>query len=792
MHRGVDYRSPTTLFGLPLLHVASGIDPATGKQRVAKGIIAVGGVAKGVVAIGGVAMGGFAFGGLAVGGVAFGGCALGMFAFGGLAIALIGALGGGAIAPIAIGGGALGYLTYGGGTIGVHALDAMTHDPVAERFFLPWAKWVMANLQWINGAALVTIVGIGVGLPLWLQRRPSVGGGSSESQKFPTTSFAIAATFGGTMLLGLLCELLLGHVKGGWLIAIFVLLLIASALAAFLLRRFAGPELQRVFRVAGAWLAFLGALPMIGFAAFFVLAMLSERGGWNPAVDEGIIVPLIWLGAVLLPVSGCRLFRGVGRGIGCAVVVIVAVASVAIGVWNHSVARLRVERERARAVAQSEAVREALLHQSQSHATNRAIFGPVLERTLPISELGYSYSLNLDSDLMQVMPANMTRTDWSSGVTLPDGVIVVAAGEGKPVMVAGTSTQLEPVRNGVAAWENMRAEGIRISYELEKGQTVTVSGETNSLPLTFAFRTQTGTSGLLQVTSFTDKPRGVKVRYKLVQNAIPPSKQKLNRSASPAEDFPAGSLWVGGLGFPQVLDLYAELTQSELDVEPRVRGLTAIIGYTNTTALKRAEVITQFERALRDQAGVVVKHIADDRIAVRYGGLEFRWVVTEGDTTSKAEWLSDASDTTGQRQVQVLEDVLLDESAVASAELVANQPEQKSISVRLTASGADRLAEVTRANVGRQLAIVWRDHVVMSPQIVAPITGGAFTLTGRMSDAEAKQLLAALNHRPGARPASECHAAPAATLGLRSRRWNECGSQPSARRVASQLGRAVA
>jgi MFS family permease len=170
-YRGVDYRSKTTLFGLPLLHVTSGIDPVTGRQRVAKGIIAIGGLAKGVVAIGGVAIGGFAFGGLAIGGFAFGGCALGLLVFGGLAIAALGAIGGGAIAPIAIGGGALGYLTYGGGTIGVHALDALTKDPVAERFFLPWAKWLIANIQWINAIGVVAIVGVGVGLPLWLQSR---------------------------------------------------------------------------------------------------------------------------------------------------------------------------------------------------------------------------------------------------------------------------------------------------------------------------------------------------------------------------------------------------------------------------------------------------------------------------------------------------------------------------------------------------------------------------------------------------------------------------------------------
>ncbi len=166
-----NYRSKATLFGLPWLHVASGVDPQTGRARVAKGIIAIGGIARGVLAIGGVATGGIAFGGLAVGVVAFGGCAMGLLAFGGLAVALIAALGGGAVAPIAMGGGAIGYLAFAGGAIGMHVLDAMTRDPVAEQFFLPWAKVLMANFQWINAIVLIFILGIGVGVPLWIRKQ---------------------------------------------------------------------------------------------------------------------------------------------------------------------------------------------------------------------------------------------------------------------------------------------------------------------------------------------------------------------------------------------------------------------------------------------------------------------------------------------------------------------------------------------------------------------------------------------------------------------------------------------
>jgi hypothetical protein len=127
---GREYRSQRELFGLPLVHIVSGhgIDPATGRVRVAKGIIAVG-----PVAVGGLALGGVSFGL-----VSFGGLAVGLIALGGGAIGLLLAVGGGAIGAVAIGGGAIGYYAFGGGAWGVHALGGNTQDPNALEFFRKW------------------------------------------------------------------------------------------------------------------------------------------------------------------------------------------------------------------------------------------------------------------------------------------------------------------------------------------------------------------------------------------------------------------------------------------------------------------------------------------------------------------------------------------------------------------------------------------------------------------------------------------------------------------------------
>ena len=112
---GFEYKSSITIFGLPLVHIASGVDEQTGRPRIARGIIAMGNIALGVFAFGGMAFGGLTFGGLslglvaigglAIGGVALGGLAVGaLFAAGGMAVSLAYAVGGGALAPCAFGG----------------------------------------------------------------------------------------------------------------------------------------------------------------------------------------------------------------------------------------------------------------------------------------------------------------------------------------------------------------------------------------------------------------------------------------------------------------------------------------------------------------------------------------------------------------------------------------------------------------------------------------------------------------------------------------------------------------
>lgn len=176
---GKRYKSKTTLFGRPLVHIAVGPyeDELRGRARgiiaigdVANGWLAIGGMAFGIVAIGGVAVGVAAIGGAAVGLIALGGFALGGFATGGGAVGLV-ASGGGALGVIAEGGGACGYIARGGGVYATHAVRVFVpSDPLADQFFRRWT--------WLFGApgagagmlselwSLIAAVALSLGLAL--------------------------------------------------------------------------------------------------------------------------------------------------------------------------------------------------------------------------------------------------------------------------------------------------------------------------------------------------------------------------------------------------------------------------------------------------------------------------------------------------------------------------------------------------------------------------------------------------------------------------------------------------
>jgi serine/threonine protein kinase len=194
---GYEYKSRRMMLGVPLVHVAFGVDPVTGRRRVAEGIFAVGDVAKGVVAFGGRAVGVFAFGGVAVGGIALGGVAAGGVAMGGLGLALLFAFAGLAIGPIAMGGLAVGFLAAGGAAFGVHAAGGNVRDPVAQILIERWMKPAQSFFWALFGVGLLAQIATTV----WIRRMPK-----QDSAPEPIAS-AASPTRGARHVLGALLGL---------------------------------------------------------------------------------------------------------------------------------------------------------------------------------------------------------------------------------------------------------------------------------------------------------------------------------------------------------------------------------------------------------------------------------------------------------------------------------------------------------------------------------------------------------------------------------------------------------
>ena len=131
-----EFTSHLRVLGMPLVHIAWGRNPVTGKLAVARGFIAVGQVAIGVISIGQLSVGFLSIGQLSLGlWAALGQAAIGFLAIGQLAVGLRAAIG-----MLAVAFHAVGMITAGGTCVGgpsacTHAWNMERRDPVAVQDF---------------------------------------------------------------------------------------------------------------------------------------------------------------------------------------------------------------------------------------------------------------------------------------------------------------------------------------------------------------------------------------------------------------------------------------------------------------------------------------------------------------------------------------------------------------------------------------------------------------------------------------------------------------------------------
>jgi serine/threonine protein kinase len=169
-------------------------------------------------------------------------------------------------------------------------------------------------------------------------------------------------------------------------------------------------------------------------------------------------------------------------------------------------------------------------------------FGPVVERTVQDIATGKNCCLKLETGELVTPPAGMKDMDQLSKWARKNGVDLVAdedpANEVSPGGRRRGLTTFDMFYIGPASWKGttpkeavdaipfyegqMRRGDRDYDRDLAHSPIRLTEYETSTLYI----RTRTGKIGLLQIDGFTDNPRGVKLRYKLV-NRIDPPKPKV-------------------------------------------------------------------------------------------------------------------------------------------------------------------------------------------------------------------------------------------------------------------------
>ena len=124
--------------------------------------------------------------------------------------------------------------------------------------------------------------------------------------------------------------------------------------------------------------------------------------------------------------------------------------------------------------------------------------------------------------------------------------------------------------------------------------------------------------------------------------------------------------------------------------------------------------------------------------------LQIRLVAGREEPDEQVDLLPMLEDPT--RELRVEREVKLDDSVIKHAGIDFAFNGSRAIQIRLTDAGARRFAEVTGANIGKQVAIVHRGKILTAPAIGDRITGGRIQLTfGSMESSQMHELVDALN-----------------------------------------------
>jgi len=158
---------------------------------------------------------------------------------------------------------------------------------------------------------------------------------------------------------------------------------------------------------------------------------------------------------------------------------------------------------------------------STTAAAPLSSFSPVIERVVNDDGAKRDFFIDLDKGKLFSPPAGLNLSDTNAFATWLRSNGVDAMGETSVSVrgLVGIDMIVRPLAG--PQWESLKPQAALENEVLKQGTPgspvfLSAKGE---LPQTFLFRTREGGTGLLQITGFTNNPRGVKIRYKLVQSA---------------------------------------------------------------------------------------------------------------------------------------------------------------------------------------------------------------------------------------------------------------------------------
>ena len=181
-------------------------------------------------------------------------------------------------------------------------------------------------------------------------------------------------------------------------------------------------------------------------------------------------------------------------------------------------------------------------------AARKFTFGPVIERVVYDISTGSNCFLNFETQDMSSPNEKFINAEAMRVWAERHGYDLVADDSGRPAGRRGL-TFLGGFATTADSWDRATVESVvKTAQEAE----AKLAGIPNRLPLsrisvqtnstgTFVFETRRGWRGLLQITGFTESPRGVKVRYRLAYPAVPKQSSiggnpRAEASRGPAKD----------------------------------------------------------------------------------------------------------------------------------------------------------------------------------------------------------------------------------------------------------------